>query len=143
MHPTGFAAHPPMPAAWQVPQSAPVIAPAALDPLPPLSFAIEGDAGSQPRSAPPLQMPVEPPPIQPDLLATGPLQGPSAVDPPVTPAPAAIRPDQPAPAKRPVAPARPIPNFDKLPPNIAASLQRLAGGSAPPVSDKPDTDAAE
>ncbi len=36
---------------------------------------------------------------------------------------------------------RPLANYDKLPPNIAASLQRLAGG--PPAPDKPDSDAAE
>ena len=36
-------------------------------------------------------------------------------------------------------PVRPLPNYDKLPPNIAASLQRLAG-VAP---TKPDSDAAE
>jgi hypothetical protein len=88
-------------------------------------------------------MPVAPPPIERDRPATGPVQAMPAVDPPVAPAPAAVRPAQPPASKRPVAAARPVPNFDKLPPNIAASLQRLAGGAAPPVSEKPDTDAAE
>jgi hypothetical protein len=143
MQPAGFGAQPPVPPAWQVPEPAPVIAPAAFDPLPPLSFVVEGAAVSPTTSAPPLQPPVAPAPVERDMLATGPLQGMPAVDPPVTPVPAAVRPAQPPPSKRPVAPVRPIPNFDKLPPNIAASLQRLAGGSIPPVSEKPDSDAAE
>jgi hypothetical protein len=46
---------------------------------------------------------------------------------------------QPQPVKRAPQPVRPLPNYDKLPPNIAASLQRLAG-VAP---TKPDSDAAE
>jgi hypothetical protein len=57
------------------------------------------------------------------------------VQPPVPPQP----PPQPAAVKRTPQPVRPLPNYDKLPPNIAASLQRLAGVA--PV--KPDSDAAE
>jgi hypothetical protein len=45
----------------------------------------------------------------------------------------------PPPPKRPPVAVRPLPNYDKLPPNIAASLQRLAGV----VPEKPDSDAAE
>ena len=61
---------------------------------------------------------------------------------PLSVAPAAVEPitqPQPQPVKRAPQPVRPLPNYDKLPPNIAASLQRLAG-VAP---TKPDSDAAE
>ncbi len=100
--------------------------PLGLMPLPPLPFA-DGAA--------PMQVPPSPPPVlAPVSEATPPMPPPSA------PAPV----QQAVPPTRPAAPVRPMPNYDKLPPNIAASLQRLAGGAPPPPrGDKPDSDAAE
>jgi hypothetical protein len=103
-----------------------------LGPLPPLPFA----AGAPPPNSPP-------PAEAYGSSGIAPFANGSPPEPTLAPPPAPIRPMQTAPQRRPVAPARATANFDKLPPNIAASLQRLAG--APPVvaSDKPDTDAAE
>lgn len=67
--------------------------------------------------------------------------GPSA--PPAPPQPRPVEAAAQA-APRSATSARPLPNYDKLPPNIAASLQRLAGVTAPPTAaNKPDSDAAE
>jgi len=120
--PAGFAPQPPMPPPFVIP-GAPVPFPNAEVPLPPL-------ASFDASAAPP-----QPPPVAPVLVP---------MPEPVSVAPAAVEPitqpqPQPQPVKRAPQPVRPLPNYDKLPPNIAASLQRLAG-VAP---TKPDSDAAE
>ncbi len=149
---------PPLPQAQAVPPQPmpPMAAPPRLEtypPPPPFNGAANEEGGS-PLSGlmPPLPFTNEaaalrpspvvaaagPPPVDPSaaFAAAGPVPSPA---PQPRPMQAAAKP-----APRQATPARPLPNYDKLPPNIAASLQRLAGGSPPPVAaDKPDSDAAE
>ncbi|MBY0225143.1 MAG: EAL domain-containing protein [Hyphomicrobium sp.] len=149
--PSPVQALPPQPTA-----SPAMTAPAGPDtyPSPPFHSAANGEGG-QPLSGlmPPLPFPNEavapqaapggpvaaPPPVHlsPALATTGP----SAPSAPPQPRPVEAAPQS---APRSATPARPLPNYDKLPPNIAASLQRLAGVAPPPASaNKPDSDAAE
>jgi diguanylate cyclase (GGDEF)-like protein/PAS domain S-box-containing protein len=99
--------------------------PAELAPLPPLPLVQPAVVPSAPSD-----------PMAPFVMANGlPPEAPAA--PPVPgvgsppPVPAQrTAPPLPPPASKP-APVRPLPNLDKLPPHIAASLQRLAGGAPP------------
>jgi diguanylate cyclase (GGDEF)-like protein/PAS domain S-box-containing protein len=148
---TPFGAAPPMPPPMMAPPpnpapasvatfASPPMPPQGLGPLPgepmqpPPPFAGHGAAG-----APPLPQQAPPPPVL--VSPVGPpaqAAGPSAEGGAQTPPPR-LQPIPVTAPKRPQSTARPLPNYDKLPPNIAASLQRLAG--IPP--DKPDSDAAE
>jgi hypothetical protein len=132
LQPAGFDTPPPMPPLRPAPEPEATMVPPQLGRLPPVPFA----AGAPPPNSPPQADAYGSSGIAP--FATG-----SPPEPTLAPPGLPIRPMQPAAPRRPAAPARAPANFDKLPPNIAASLQRLAG--APPVvaSDKPDTDAAE
>jgi hypothetical protein len=111
----------------------------------------------QPPVLQPVPMPapefVAPPTIPPGT-APSPMSVFSGAAPPVRPLPplegGAMQPQaQPQPPPqvqaqpRQPAPVRPLPNYDKLPPNIAASLQRLAGGPPPARAPEKADDAAE
>ena len=135
---------PPMPAAVQGP-SAPPAGYAPIPPVPP-PFVIPGapmpfghSGAGLTRSYPDHVSvgPIPPLPVEPVVVPIGePVNRPADA---ATAAPPQHLAQQPAAVKRTPQPVRPLPNYDKLPPNIAASLQRLAG--APP--SKPDSDAAE
>ena len=104
--------------------------------MPPLPFTTEAAAQQPPQGGPG----AGPPPA--NLSAPFATAGPS-LQPAPPPQPRPVQAAAPS-APRPATPARPLPNYDKLPPNIAASLQRLAGVSPPPsAANKPDSDAAE
>lgn len=81
----------------------------------------------------------EPPPVPPTGLAGAAEETAAAAVTPVEPGPRMASPG----SARLQATVRPMPNFDKLPPNIAASLKRLAGGVPQQAANKPDSDAAE
>ena len=127
--PATFAPQPPMSPPFVIPGPlAPFANANAGTPLPPL-YPVDGST-APPRPAPsvaPAVVPMtEPMAQQPQVPPEEPLSQPPSQQPP-------------SPVKRTTQPVRPHPNYDKLPPNIAASLQRLAG--VPPT--KPDSDAAE
>ncbi len=104
-------------------------------PMPPPALVVPPSVPPGPSASPMAVFAGAPAPIAPaPLLDTG--------------APQVMRPQpqpesQPSPPPRQPAPVRPLPNYDKLPPNIAASLQRLAGGTPPPRSPEKADDAAE
>jgi diguanylate cyclase (GGDEF)-like protein/PAS domain S-box-containing protein len=102
--------------------------------MPPLPFTNDATA---PQPLPRSPGAVPPPASVSAFAAAGP--SPQPVPPQPRPVEAAAQP-----TPRPATSARPLPNYDKLPPNIAASLQRLAGVSpSPTAANKPDSDAAE
>jgi diguanylate cyclase (GGDEF)-like protein/PAS domain S-box-containing protein len=127
--------------------------PVASGPLPPEFPAPAGNAAAfhpRPAFTPPppsnfaeVQLPPSAAPVQPFRAEAAPAPLPAAeatLGLPAQSAPPPARPvtAQPAQPKKAPTTVRPQPNYDKLPPNIAASLQRLAG-----VTPKPDSDAAE
>jgi diguanylate cyclase (GGDEF)-like protein/PAS domain S-box-containing protein len=112
----------------------------------------------QTSAAPPQPLPGQPaaavvPPSAPPATSTSPMAvfagAPSSVKSAPVPDNGAAQVAQPQPQPqapqqpRQPAPVRPLPNYDKLPPNIAASLQRLAGGTPPPRPPEKADDAAE
>jgi diguanylate cyclase (GGDEF)-like protein/PAS domain S-box-containing protein len=121
--PAGFSPMPPETIPGPVP-----LPPVGANTVPPVPFVM----------ANPPVMPSPPPqplPVVDGPFAAGAPQPAAPVPPPMRPAAQPV----PPPPKRPPVAVRPLPNYDKLPPNIAASLQRLAGV----VPEKPDSDAAE
>lgn len=121
--PAGFSPVPPEAIPGPVP-----LPPVGASPVPPVPFVM---ANPPVMPSPPAQ----PLPVVDGPFAAGAPQPAAPVPPPMRPAAQPV----PPPPKRPPVAVRPLPNYDKLPPNIAASLQRLAGV----VPEKPDSDAAE
>jgi EAL domain-containing protein (putative c-di-GMP-specific phosphodiesterase class I) len=132
LQPAGFDAPPPMPPVRPVPEPEATMVLPQLGPLPPVPFA----AGAPPPHSPPQAEAY-------GSSGTAPFANGSPPEPTLAPPSAPLRQMQPAGSRRPATPVRATANFDKLPPNIAASLQRLAGAPPAVASDKPDTDAAE